>query len=157
MDGGTFSWPCGTWHTDTTLSFSFLQQESPSQLPHPKGFLSQPWASRGAVLICGPLKEESLSKFQGVPEVESEVTVVPLSFLSEVVLLENISTELPFSFSSLRMEKIGMLETARKTETQREEGTDRPVIFGLETAYCSGKSEHILWSCRIGAGLWICT
>lgn len=96
---------CGTWHTDTTLTFSFLQQDSPAQLPHPKGFLSQPWASRGAVLICGPLKEECLSKFQGIPEVESEVTVVPLSFLSEIVLLENISTELPFSFSSLRMEK----------------------------------------------------
>lgn len=41
----------------------------------------------------GPSRRNVYLKFQDIPEVESGVTVVSLSFLSEVVLLENIFSQ----------------------------------------------------------------
>lgn len=65
----------------------------------------------GSLLVCGSVKEECLPKCQGNPEVESVVIVVSLSLLSEVLLLENIFTQLSLSFLSLKLEKKDTLKS----------------------------------------------
>lgn len=70
-----------------------------------KSLTLRAFSPRSSVLVCGPLNDECLLKFQGTPEMESGVPV-SVSFVFEVILLQNISTELPFSFSFLRRKKV---------------------------------------------------
>lgn len=101
MDCGTSSWlASGRNNADWYYSQLPIHPTGKPCLNPSPSFLSQKFC----VTMWTP-HDECLLKFQGTPEMESGVPV-SVSFLFEVILLQNISTELPFSFSFLRLKKV---------------------------------------------------